>query len=102
MLSGGSNGIFVVSNPSHNSMPMLRTTFNISGKAVDHARLYITARGIYEAYLNGKRIGDDYYNPGLTQYNVTQMYQTYDVTSMLKPRAIPWAQCSEKAGGADC
>lgn len=86
MLSGGSNGIFVVSNPSHNSMPMLRTTFNISGKAVDHARLYITARGIYEAYLNGKRIGDDYYNPGLTQYNVTQMYQTYDVTSMLKPQ----------------
>ena len=30
-------------------------------------------------------MGDDYYNPGLTQYNITHMYQTYDVTSMIKP-----------------
>ena len=34
--------------------------------------------------LNGKRVGDDYYNPGLTQYNITHMYQTYDVTGMIK------------------
>jgi alpha-L-rhamnosidase len=85
VLAGGGNGAFVVRNPSHNSMPMLRTTFKTGAKAIDGARLYVTARGIYEIFLNGRRVGDDYYNPGLTQYNVTHMYQTYDVTSLLEP-----------------
>ena len=85
VLAGGRSGVFVVRNPSHNAMPMLRTTFKTGVKAIDGARLYVTARGIYEIYLNGRRVGNDYYNPGLTQYNVTHMYQTYDVTSLLKP-----------------
>jgi alpha-L-rhamnosidase len=83
-LSGGSRGVFVVRDPSHNSSPMLRTAFKTSGKAIESARLYVTARGIYEFYINGQRVSDDYYAPGLTQYNITHMYQTYDVTSMLK------------------
>ena len=84
ILSGGSNGLFLVRNPSRNSTPMLRTGFK-TAKAVDLARLYVTSRGVYDLYLNGKRVGDGYYNPGLTQYNVTHMYQTYDVTEMIKP-----------------
>lgn len=84
VLSGGSSGAFVVRNPSRNSMPMLRTTFKTGARPVAGARLYVTARGIYEVFLNGTRVGDDYYNPGLTQYNVTHMYQTYDVTSLVK------------------
>jgi alpha-L-rhamnosidase len=85
VLTGGSNGAFVVANPSRNSAPMLRTTFKTSEKKIEGARLYVTARGIYEVYLNGKRVGDDYYNPGLSQYNITHFYQTYDVTNMVKP-----------------
>jgi alpha-L-rhamnosidase len=84
VVSGGAKGLFVVRDPSRNSAPMLRTTFRTSGKPVLRARLYVTARGIYELLLNGRRVGDDYYNPGLTQYNVTHLYQTYDVTAMLK------------------
>jgi alpha-L-rhamnosidase len=84
VLTGGSKGVFLVSNPSRNSMPMLRTVFTTQGKPVESARLYVTARGIYEISLNGRRVGDDYYNPGLTQYNVTHLYQTYDVTGMLR------------------
>ncbi len=84
LLAGGSQGLFLVRNPSRNSTPMLRTTFK-APKAVEAARLYVTARGIYEVFLNGKRVGDDYYNPGLTQYNITHMYQTYDVTAMIRP-----------------
>lgn len=84
-LASGGKGVFVVRDPSRNSTPMLRTAFKTSAKAVDSARLYVTARGIYEMYLNGSRVGDDYYNPGLTQYNVTHLYQTYDVTSMIRP-----------------
>lgn len=84
LLNGGSSGVFVVRDPSRNSMPMLRTVFKTPGKQVQAARLYVTARGIYEVFLNGRRIGDDYYNPGLTQYNITHMYQTYDVTGMVR------------------
>lgn len=83
VLDGDGNGAFVVANPSRNSTPMLRTEFKTDDKKITVARLYVTARGIYEIYLNGKRVGDDNYNPGLTQYNLTHMYQTYDVTDMV-------------------
>lgn len=79
-VAGGDKGVFIVADPSRNAMPMLRTAFTGGAKKIAGARLYVTARGIYEIYLNGKRIGNDYYNPGLTQYNLTHLYQTYDVT----------------------
>jgi alpha-L-rhamnosidase len=85
VLSGGAKGVFLVRDPSRNSMPMLRTAFQTSAKPLQSARLYVTARGIYELFLNGKRVGDDHYNPGFTQYNITHLYQTYDVTSLIKP-----------------
>lgn len=83
VVNGGGSGVLVVRDPSRNSAPMLRTSFK-PGKPVQSARLYVTARGIYEVFLNGSRIGDDHYNPGLTQYNITHMYQTYDVTSLIR------------------
>ena len=83
-LTGGSKGAIVTANPSRNSVPMLRTKFTTNAKSIATARLYVTARGIYEVYMNGKRVGDDYYNPGLSQYNITHFYQTYNVTNMVK------------------
>jgi len=47
------------------------------------ARLYITAQGVYEAELNGHRIGDHFLSPGWTAYDGRLQYQTYDVTGML-------------------
>lgn len=71
-------------DPSRKSMPMLRTCFEVD-KAVADARLYITARGVYDAYMNGERVNAEYLNPGATQYNKTHVYQTYDVTARLHP-----------------
>lgn len=71
-------------NPSQNAVPMLRTVFRTQSKKITKARLYVTARGIYDFYINGTRVGDDYFNPGVTQYNKTHLYQTFDVTSYLK------------------
>ncbi|KAL4907751.1 hypothetical protein BDW74DRAFT_189187 [Aspergillus multicolor] len=48
------------------------------------ARLYITALGVYEAELNGVRVGDQFMAPGLTSYGGQLHYQTYDVTALLK------------------
>ncbi len=83
VIAGGGEGNQFLADPGRNSMPMLRTTFSLSPVKIAKARLYVTARGIYEMYLNGIRIGNDYFDPGLTQYNKTQLYQTYDVTGYI-------------------
>lgn len=48
------------------------------------ARLYATARGIYDIYIDGKAVSKAYFNPGTTEYNHTHTYQTFDVTSLLQ------------------
>ena len=44
------------------------------------ARLYATALGAYEMFLNGRRVGDQVLAPGWTDYRERVVYQTYDVT----------------------
>ncbi|WP_406826900.1 family 78 glycoside hydrolase catalytic domain [Pedobacter sp. KACC 23697] len=83
MLKSSGKPTFHVINPAKNSMPMFRSTFMLQSGKIAKARLYITSRGIYDAYINGKRIGEDYFNPGLTQYTKSQMYQTFDVTKLM-------------------
>ncbi|VUC23273.1 unnamed protein product [Clonostachys rosea] len=48
-------------------------------------RLYISALGIYEAFLNGKRIGTEYLSPGWTSFHHRIQYQVYDVGPLLFP-----------------
>ncbi len=50
---------------------------------VAKARLYITALGLYEAQLNGRRVGDFLMAPGHTDYRRRVQYQTYDVTQLV-------------------
>ena len=51
---------------------------------VKKARLYITACGLYEASINGRRVGDFVRAPGITDYRKRVQYQTYDVTDLLQ------------------
>ncbi len=51
---------------------------------VKKARLYITACGLYEAKLNGHRVGNFILAPGITDYRKRVQYQTYDVTDLLQ------------------
>jgi len=51
---------------------------------IKKARLYVTALGLYEFQINGKRIGKDYFTPGWTDYNKRVYYQTYDITTDIK------------------
>ncbi len=48
-------------------------------------RLYATAHGVYELFLDGQRIGDLELTPGFTSYHSHLEYQTYDVTRHLGP-----------------
>ncbi|MEE1491094.1 MAG: family 78 glycoside hydrolase catalytic domain [Massilioclostridium sp.] len=81
-INGGLTGVFGYADPSYGSVPMLRTEINASKEIAD-ARLFVTAHGIYEMYINGERVGEDYFNPGVSEYEKNLRYTAYDVTSML-------------------
>ncbi|MGM9632291.1 MAG: family 78 glycoside hydrolase catalytic domain [Eubacteriales bacterium] len=59
-----------------------KKTFN--AEKVNSARLYISACGLYEANLNGQRVGEFILAPGSTDYNKRIQYQVYDVTDLIK------------------
>ncbi len=62
--------------------PMFRKEFT-ANKKIKSAVAYITAHGMYEASINGKRVGDAWLTPGWTSYHNRLQYQMYDVTNML-------------------
>ena len=64
------------------SIKSLRHVFD-ANNGVKSARIYATALGAYELFLNGKRVSQDVLAPGWTDYRKHVKYQTYDVTGML-------------------
>lgn len=62
----------------------LRKTFTLPAGAKGKGRLYITALGLYEAYINGTRVGDELMSPGWTSYHHRLLYQVYDVSGLLR------------------
>ena len=64
------------------SVKALRHEFAVNSP-IKSARLYATALGAYEMFLNGKRVGDQVLAPGWTDYRERVVYQTYDVTKLI-------------------
>lgn len=62
--------------------PHFRREFALPSRAT-RARLSITALGIYVAWINGHRVGNDAFTPGWTDYHHRLQYQTYDVGDLL-------------------
>ena len=62
--------------------PLFIKEFHID-KPIRKATLLITALGVYEAALNGKRVGEFILAPGWTTYRKRLQYQEYDVTHLL-------------------
>ena len=54
-----------------------------SGKGVVSAVLFSTALGVYEAQINGKKVGEQMFAPGYTYYPRRVLYQETDVTELL-------------------
>ena len=68
---------------------VLRRSFELDAFAPD-ARLYATAHGCYETFLNEQRVGDLELTPGFTSYEARLDVQTYDVTDLLVPGENVW------------
>ena len=62
---------------------LLRQEFEVP-TAPAQARLYVTARGVYEIELNGRRVADEVMAPGWTSYHHRLRYQTFDVTGLIR------------------
>ena len=62
--------------------PYFKKSITLKGE-VKRATLYITSLGVFEARINGVRVGSDYMTPGWTNYFKRLQYFTYDVTNML-------------------
>ncbi|MDR1757699.1 MAG: glycoside hydrolase family 78 protein [Bacteroidales bacterium] len=62
--------------------PLLRGEILVS-KKVKHAFLSASAMGLYEAYINGKRVGSQQLAPEFTDYDQHLQYQTFEVTGLL-------------------
>ncbi|ANW95876.1 rhamnosidase [Wenyingzhuangia fucanilytica] len=60
----------------------LRKNFSTSGK-VTSAKLYITAKGVFDVYINGKDVSDDVMPPGFTTYDKRIETITYDVKDLI-------------------
>ena len=70
------------------------TDFAIT-KSVKSAVLTATAFGLYTAFINGKRVGNEILTPYWTEYTKRLQYQTYDVTDMLESNTSLSIICAE-------
>ncbi|MDR0560943.1 MAG: family 78 glycoside hydrolase catalytic domain [Prevotellaceae bacterium] len=62
---------------------LLRTEIT-TGKKIKKALYHVSALGIYEAYINGKKVGKQILAPEWTDYDHHVQYQTFDVSDMLQ------------------
>ncbi|KAI6084112.1 glycoside hydrolase family 78 protein [Hypoxylon rubiginosum] len=61
---------------------LFRKEFSVADE-IEKARLYITAYGLYQAFINSEVVGDAVLAPGWQSYNHRLVYDTYDVTDLL-------------------
>ncbi len=81
------DGVCVTIKPGGNdgALPatLVRKDFNVSGH-IRRATAYVTALGLYELRLNGRRVGENLLAPEWTSYRKRVQYQVYDVTGLLR------------------
>ena len=82
-LDENKEGVFPASADTGERVAWLRRTSPLAGK-IARARLYVTARGVFEIRLNGKHIGNEHFANGWTSYDHRLDTLTYDVTDQLQ------------------
>ena len=75
--------LFEMPDPKYDPSPLFRKEFSVK-KVLRTASLYICGLGYYEAFLNGKKIGDHVLDPAWTNYEQRVLYASYDVTGNLQ------------------
>lgn len=63
--------------------PYLRRTFQLPDRPILRARLAVTALGIHETWINGRKVTEDVFLPGWTDYKKRVPYHIFDAASFL-------------------
>lgn len=66
----------------NDTLPLFRKSFTIN-KKIKKAILYISGLGHFDAYLNGKKIGDHFLDAGWVNYRKAALYVAFDVTNQI-------------------
>lgn len=67
---------------NHNHAPMLMQRFNIAEKC-ENITLYITGLGLFEVFINGKKVSDVYFAPGESNYGRRVYYEKYHISNLV-------------------
>ncbi|TCD02143.1 alpha-L-rhamnosidase [Pedobacter frigidisoli] len=78
--------ITVEGNDTSFASPLIRKEIDLKKKVLS-ATAYITAKGLYEASINGQKISNHYFAPGWTSYKNHIQYQVYDLSKSIKTGA---------------
>jgi len=81
--SGGKTWGSIISPYQPPRSQMLRKEFSLKKKVID-AKVFVSGLGGYYLYINGKKVGADFFAPGWTYYPKHTQYQVYNVTTLLK------------------
>lgn len=74
---------WITTNKKDTFLPVFTKKFSVN-KKVSRARLYISGLGLFEAWLNGKKIGNEYLTPYLTDYESRIQVITFPIEELLK------------------
>ena len=84
------NNSFITPKNKEIESPIFIKEFNIDlnniSNDIINARLYITGLGLYQAFINEKKVGKGYLTPGYNDYDFYLRYQTYDIYQLLKEK----------------
>lgn len=67
----------------HNSAPLLMRRFSLDN--TENIVLYVTGLGLFEAYINEKKVSDTYFAPGESHYGKRVYYEKYDISHLVTP-----------------
>lgn len=82
LAKGSWSARWIAAHRESEAMPLFWKDFTVKG-FVKRARLYCCGLGLYEAWLDGKKLGDEFLLPGYHSYDLMLEYQTFDVTEAL-------------------
>lgn len=82
--AGLTDGVAAAKPPAPPALLLLRREFAVK-TGLTRAVVHVTGLGHYELFLNGKKVGEDLLSPGWSNCRKTVLYDTYDVTALLKP-----------------
>ncbi len=82
--------LMIAADEDFDGAPLLRHEFMLEAGhgGVASATLIVTALGVVETWLNGRRIADDLLTPGWSSYEWRLRYAIYDVTDLVHPSNV--------------